>query len=57
MIQTNPNTLLQKYKINFCLLQPESPMVHVLRLMSGWKEVYSDDNSVIFLRGTPGGSS
>jgi hypothetical protein len=54
-LQVNPNLLLEKYKINFCLLLRESPMVHVMQLLPGWKMVYSDDNSVIFERITSGG--
>jgi hypothetical protein len=49
-LTNDPNALLQKYKIGFCLLTRQSPMVHVLPLMHGWKMVYSDNNSVIFAR-------
>jgi hypothetical protein len=49
-LQANPNTLLEKYGIQFCLLAPGSPMAHVLPLMPNWKSVYSDSNSVIFIR-------
>lgn len=50
MLQADPQLLLHKYNINFCLLQPDSPMVRVLRLLPGWNMIYSDDNSVIFSR-------
>lgn len=49
-LQTDPKDLLRKYKINFCLLGAGSPVVQVLKLLPGWKEVYSDNQSVIFLR-------
>lgn len=49
-LNSDPNTLLQKYRISFCLLSSHSPMVRVLRLMHEWKIVYSDTNSVIFAR-------
>lgn len=49
-LQSNPNTLLDRYGIDFCLLDRESPMAHVLPLMQGWKTIYSDDRSVIFER-------
>jgi hypothetical protein len=49
-LQTNPNTLLEKYGIQFCLLEADAPMVHVLSLMPNWKSVYSDHHSVIFVR-------
>jgi hypothetical protein len=50
MLQTDPNKLLDKYGIQFCLLNPDSAMAHVLPLMPNWKSVYSDNNSVIFVR-------
>ena len=49
-LQADPQVLLRKYKINFCLLGSESPTVQVLKLLPNWKEVYSDSHSVIFLR-------
>jgi len=49
-LQSDPNVLLQKYNISFCLLTRQSPMVHVLPYLHGWKMVYSDNNSVIFVR-------
>jgi hypothetical protein len=51
-LQTDPNLLLQKYGVNFCLLTRQSPMVHILPLLRGWKIVYSDNNSVILVRST-----
>ena len=53
LVQTDPNTLLNKYGISFCVLSRESPMVVVLRLLPGWKEVYSDNLSVILMRSSP----
>ena len=50
MLQSDPNTLLEKYRVNFCLLASQSPMVRVLPLLGKWKVVYSDDRSVIFMR-------
>ena len=52
-LQSDPNLLLKKYKINYCLLTPQSEMAHVLPLLPDWKNVYSDSNSVIFARITP----
>jgi hypothetical protein len=52
-LQNDPDTLLEKYKIDFCLLERESPMVHVMAVLNGWKVIYSDDLSVIFARQTP----
>lgn len=50
LLQSDPNALLDKYNVNFCLLDRDSPMVHVLPLLPNWKQVYSDQSSVIFVR-------
>ena len=49
-LQSDPNELLKKYKIAFCLLDRNSAMARVLPLLHEWKAVYSDSNSVIFIR-------
>jgi hypothetical protein len=49
-LQSDPNTLLDKYGIRFCLLSRGSPMVTVLHLLPGWQVVYSDNLSVIVAR-------
>jgi len=49
-LQSDPNVLLDKYDVDFCLLERDSPMVHVLPLLKNWKEVYSDNASAIFVR-------
>lgn len=51
-LQSNPNTLLKKYKIDFCLLARTSPMAQVLPILPNWKTVYSDRQAVIFVRTT-----
>lgn len=50
LLQADPNVLLNKYNIGFCLMERDSPMAFVLPLMPEWKEVYSDNTSVIFVR-------
>jgi len=50
ILQTDPNILLDKYGIQFCLLNPDSAIAHVLPLLHNWKFVYSDNNSVLFVR-------
>lgn len=50
LVQENPNLLLNRYGINYCLLTKTAPMAQVLPLMAGWKQVYSDDLAVIFAR-------
>ncbi len=52
-LHSDPNLLLQKYQVGFCLLTSHSPMVRVLPRLPGWKLVYSDHNSVIFVRSAP----
>jgi len=49
-LQSDPDALLKKYDVSFCLLNRESPMVRVLPLLPDWKIVYSDNNSVIVAR-------
>lgn len=49
-LQSDPNSLLDKYGVSFCLLSRESPMVRVLPLLHDWKIIYSDNNSVIVSR-------
>ena len=55
-LQENPNILLDKYGVNFCVLARTSPMAQVLQLLPNWKAVYSDQMSMIFVR-TPDGNS
>ena len=49
-LQTDPNIILNKYDVKFCVLERQSPMAHVLPVMRNWKLVYSDDKTVIFVR-------
>ncbi len=55
-LQENPNILLDKFGVNFCVLARSSPMAQVLPRLPNWKSVYSDNMSVIFVR-TPDGNS
>jgi hypothetical protein len=49
LLQSDPRLLLDKYRIDFCLLSRDAPMAHVLPLV-GWKTIYSDNLTVIFTR-------
>jgi len=49
-LSADPNDLLDKYQIDFCLLSRAAPLVRVLRYLPGWRELYSDSKSVIFVR-------
>lgn len=50
MLEEDPNLLLKKYNVQFCLLSAQSQMVNVLPLLPEWKLVYSDDISRIFVK-------
>jgi hypothetical protein len=52
-LQSDPNYLLNKYQISFCLLSRDSPMATVMPLLPNWKAAYSDNISVIFVRTPP----
>lgn len=52
-LESDPNSLLDKYNIGFCLLSRRSPMAQVLKLLPQWKPVYSDSVSIIFVRTHP----
>lgn len=52
-IQEDPNVLLQKYNVNFCLLSTQSQMINILPLLPGWKLVYSDDLARVFINTSP----
>jgi hypothetical protein len=49
-LQSDPNELLDRYRIDFCLLNRKSPMAVVLPMLHNWTAAYSDNNSVIFIR-------
>ena len=49
-LQRDPNLLLDRYGVNFCLLSRDSKMATVLPLLHGWTAVYTDNNAVIFVR-------
>lgn len=53
LLETNPNTLLDKYNVSFCLLERGSQIAQVMPLLPNWKQVYSDQQSVIFVRSSP----
>ncbi len=51
MLREPPTKLLDKYGIRFCVLQRGRPITFVLPYLAGWRQVYSDEISVIFVRG------
>jgi hypothetical protein len=48
-LQEDPNALLDKYKVDFCLLSRNAPMAFVLPLARGWKIAYADPQAIIFV--------
>lgn len=48
-LQRDPNELLAKYKVDFCLLARRSPMATVLAALN-WQTIYSDHNAVVMVR-------
>jgi hypothetical protein len=49
-VQESPRLLLDKYHIDYCLLSRQSPISRVLQVLPGWKSVYTDNMSVVFVR-------
>lgn len=48
--ETDPNILLEKYKVNFLIVTRQSPMIQVLPLLPNWKLAYEDSNSAVIER-------
>ena len=53
LLQANPNVLLDKYRISFCLLSRHNPMATTMTLLKNWQIAYQDDHYVIFTRTEP----
>jgi hypothetical protein len=49
-LMEDPELLLNKYRIQYCLLRRENPMCLVLPRIPGWRQVYADELSVIIAR-------
>ena len=49
-LDEDPNLLLEKYRIRFCLLSTNAPMSHVLPYLAGWRRAYSDDMAAVYVR-------
>jgi len=56
-LEDDPQTLLNRYRIGFCLLDPSSAIAHLMPYIPGWEKVYADDNAVIFSRRPEGAST
>ena len=49
----DPNELLDKYNIQFCLLSQGMPTARILPLLHTWKIIYTDNLNVILVRTSP----
>ncbi len=49
-VQADPRPLLEKYRVDFCVLSRGAPLVNALPLLPGWTKIYFDDSSVVFAR-------
>ncbi len=49
-LQVDPQSLLDKYHIKFCLLYENSSIAHVIPYLPGWKKIYSDGLAVVYSR-------
>lgn len=49
-LKTDPRSIFDKYHVDYCLLNRDAAISRVMKLLPGWKSVYSDDMSVVFVR-------
>lgn len=49
-LEEDPKLLLDKYHIDYCLLQSGAPKSQLMRYLPGWKKVYQDKVATIFVR-------
>jgi hypothetical protein len=49
-LENNALALLGKYKIESCLIKRKSGLSTLLAASPDWKQIYSDSNSVLFVR-------
>jgi hypothetical protein len=50
LLKEDPQLLLDKYHIQFCVLESGSPMGHVLPYLPGWRKAYGDVRASVFVR-------
>lgn len=49
-LRDDPNRLLDRYSVDWCLLSQSAPLTRVMRYLPGWSERYFDSQSAIFIR-------
>ena len=52
LLQNDPKGMLDKYRIDYCLLRSNASMTRVMRYIPGWKAVYEDGQAVVFVKTT-----
>jgi hypothetical protein len=54
MVESDPNALLDKYHVAFCLLERGTPIANAMKLLPNWTVVYKDSGTEIFVRKSGG---
>jgi len=49
-LSEDPQVLLNKYNIRFCILNTDSPLSRVVPYLPGWQKVYGDPRACVFVR-------
>jgi hypothetical protein len=49
-LQESPNTLLDKYRIDYCVLAADSQIGKAVDLLPNWRKAYADDVAIVFTR-------
>jgi len=49
-VQEDPQLLLSRYGVDYCLLRAGAPMASVLPYLPGWRRVYGDPAAVVFAK-------
>jgi hypothetical protein len=52
----DPEALLNKYRIGFCLLERSSGVAHLMPYLPGWRKAYEDGLAVVFIRDDSNGA-
>lgn len=52
-LQVDPRSILDKYRIDYCLLNRGAAISRLMELIPGWKSAYSDNMSVVLVRTSP----
>jgi hypothetical protein len=54
LLEEDPQLLLNRYHIGFCILASGSPMSRVIPYLPGWRKAYTDSRASVFVRQSPG---